>query len=197
MSDWCERTSERTSEWPSTFVRILGWSAPLCGVVEARCRLPMRARASLSGAQPASFRPGCNPRQEGPPRAVGGAVGGVVGGLVDGVVGGMVDGVVEVGGVVDSASSCVVDDVVGCAIDSVDGDGVMIREGAVGCVVNGVGGRVVGGKAGAEVGLAEMHTLIHLSGMEQRCWLSSVSVVNAISSASGRRGKVEGENRIR
>ena len=30
MSEQCERMSERTSEWPSTNVPVLGCSAPLC-----------------------------------------------------------------------------------------------------------------------------------------------------------------------
>ena len=33
MSERCERTSEWTSEWPSTYVLILGCSEPLCNVV--------------------------------------------------------------------------------------------------------------------------------------------------------------------
>ena len=38
MSEWCERTSERTSEWPSTYVSILVCSRPQCGgaAVEGR-----------------------------------------------------------------------------------------------------------------------------------------------------------------
>ena len=27
---WCERTSKRMSKWPSTFVRVFGWSGPQC-----------------------------------------------------------------------------------------------------------------------------------------------------------------------
>ena len=30
MSEWCERTSEWTSEWPNNYVPLLGCSAPLC-----------------------------------------------------------------------------------------------------------------------------------------------------------------------
>ena len=29
-SEQCERTSERTSEWPSTYVWVFGWSGPQC-----------------------------------------------------------------------------------------------------------------------------------------------------------------------
>ena len=36
-SEWCERTSKRTSEWPSTYVSILVYSRPQCdAVVEPR-----------------------------------------------------------------------------------------------------------------------------------------------------------------
>ena len=37
MSEWCERTSKRTSEWLSTYVLILGLSEPQCaGVYQMR-----------------------------------------------------------------------------------------------------------------------------------------------------------------
>ena len=32
MSEWCEQTSEWTSEWPSTPICILGYSGPLCPI---------------------------------------------------------------------------------------------------------------------------------------------------------------------
>ena len=34
-SKWCEQTSERTNEWPRTFVWIFGWSGPQCSELPA------------------------------------------------------------------------------------------------------------------------------------------------------------------
>ena len=38
MSERCERTSERKSEWPSAYVLILGCSEPLCSVHQVRAK---------------------------------------------------------------------------------------------------------------------------------------------------------------